>query len=127
MKSPLSPRIELEFFRQLWQKSDDPFWLCACAGEDFVLMAVNPGFGGQSFINGTLKKLREVRRMIDDSGYPIRLEVDGGVKIDNIRTIAEAGADTFVAGSAIFNTPDYRATIAAMRAELAKVDYRHHV
>jgi ribulose-phosphate 3-epimerase len=87
-----------------------------------LLMAVNPGFGGQSFINGTLKKLREVRRMIDDNGYPIRLEVDGGIKIDNIRMIAEAGADTFVAGSAIFNTPDYRTTIAAMRAELAKAD-----
>ena len=87
-----------------------------------LLMAVNPGFGGQSFINGTLKKLREVRRMIDDGGYPIRLEVDGGVKTDNIRAIAEAGADTFVAGSAIFGTPDYHATIAAMRAELAKAD-----
>ena len=92
-----------------------------------LLMAVNPGFGGQSFIDGTLKKLREVRRMIDDSGYPIRLEVDGGVKIDNIRAIAEAGADTFVAGSAIFSAPDYRATIAAMRAELAKADHRPHV
>lgn len=87
-----------------------------------LLMAVNPGFGGQSFIDGTLNKLREVRRMIDDSGFPIRLEVDGGVKIDNIRAIAEAGADTFVAGSAIFNTPDYRATLAALRAELAKAD-----
>jgi ribulose-phosphate 3-epimerase len=92
-----------------------------------LLMAVNPGFGGQSFINGTLRKLREVRRMIDDSGYPIRLEVDGGVKIDNIRMIAEAGADTFVAGSAIFNTPDYRATITAMRAELARVERQSHV
>jgi len=88
-----------------------------------LLMAVNPGFGGQSFINGTLKKLREARRMIDDSGHPIRLEVDGGVKTDNIRVIAEAGADTFVAGSAIFTTPDYRATLAAMRAELAKADH----
>ena len=87
-----------------------------------LLMSVNPGFGGQSFINGTLKKLREARRLIDDSGYPIRLEVDGGVKIDNIRLIAEAGADTFVAGSAIFNTPDYRATLAALRAELAQAD-----
>ena len=86
-----------------------------------LLMSVNPGFGGQSFIKSTLDKLREVRKMIDDSGRDIRLEIDGGVKIDNIREIAEAGADTFVAGSAIFNTPDYKATIAAMRAELAKV------
>ena len=87
-----------------------------------LLMAVNPGFGGQNFINGTLRKLREARRLIDDSGYPVRLEVDGGVKIDNIRAIAEAGADTFVAGSAIFNSSDYPATIAALRGELAKVD-----
>lgn len=86
-----------------------------------LLMSVNPGFGGQSFIMSTLDKLREVRKMIDDSGRDIRLEIDGGVKIDNIREIAQAGADTFVAGSAIFNTPDYKATIAAMRAELAKV------
>ncbi len=86
-----------------------------------LLMTVNPGFGGQSFIDGMLHKLREARRLIDDSGLPIRLEVDGGVKLDNIRRIAEAGADTFVAGSAIFNTPDYRATIAALRAELAQV------
>ncbi len=111
-----NPATPLEYLKYVMDKVDM-----------VLLMAVNPGFGGQSFINGTLRKLREVRRMIDDSGYPIRLEVDGGVKIDNIRTIAEAGADTFVAGSAIFNTPDYRATIAAMRAELAKVDYRHHV
>ncbi|MBL8260400.1 MAG: ribulose-phosphate 3-epimerase [Candidatus Competibacteraceae bacterium] len=87
-----------------------------------LLMAVNPGFGGQRFIEGTFAKLREARRLIDASGYPIRLEVDGGVKIDNIRAIAEVGADTFVAGSAIFNTPDYRATVAALRAELAKAD-----
>ncbi|MBK8182255.1 MAG: ribulose-phosphate 3-epimerase [Candidatus Competibacteraceae bacterium] len=87
-----------------------------------LLMSVNPGFGGQNFIKGTLNKLREARRLIDDSGCSIRLEVDGGVKIDNIRAIAEAGADTFVAGSAIFNTPDYRATLAALRAELAKAN-----
>ena len=87
-----------------------------------LLMTVNPGFGGQSFINGMLNKLREARRLIDESGLPIRLEVDGGVKIDNIQRIAEAGADTFVAGSAIFNTPDYRATLAALRAELAQVN-----
>ncbi|HXH01761.1 MAG TPA: ribulose-phosphate 3-epimerase [Candidatus Competibacteraceae bacterium] len=86
-----------------------------------LLMSVNPGFGGQKFIPATLGKLRQARRIIDQSGYDIRLEIDGGVKIDNIREIAEAGADTFVAGSAIFGTPDYKATIAAMRAELAKV------
>jgi len=84
-----------------------------------LLMSVNPGFGGQSFIPETLVKLREARKMIDESGYNIRLEVDGGVKVDNIREIAEAGADTFVAGSAIFNTDDYKATIDKMRAELA--------
>ncbi|MDO9451503.1 MAG: ribulose-phosphate 3-epimerase [Stagnimonas sp.] len=85
-----------------------------------LLMSVNPGFGGQSFIPGTLNKLREARALIDASGRDIRLEIDGGVKIDNIREIAAAGADTFVAGSAIFGKPDYAATIAAMRAELSK-------
>ncbi len=85
-----------------------------------LLMSVNPGFGGQSFIPSTLDKLRQARKIIDESGRNIRLEIDGGVKVDNIREIAEAGADTFVAGSAIFNTSDYRATIDAMRAELAK-------
>lgn len=85
-----------------------------------LLMSVNPGFGGQSFIPSSLDKLRTVRKMIDDKGLDIRLEIDGGVKIDNIREIAAAGADTFVAGSAIFNTEDYKATIDAMRAELAK-------
>jgi ribulose-phosphate 3-epimerase len=84
-----------------------------------LLMSVNPGFGGQSFIPSALVKLAEARRMIDASGYPIRLEIDGGVKTDNIREIAAAGADTFVAGSAIFNSRDYAATIAAMRAEIA--------
>ena len=84
-----------------------------------LLMSVNPGFGGQSFITSALDKLREARRIIDEGGRDIRLEIDGGVKVDNIRAIAEAGADTFVAGSAIFNTPDYKATIDAMRAELA--------
>ena len=84
-----------------------------------LLMSVNPGFGGQSFIPQTLVKLRQARKMIDESGYDIRLEIDGGVKVDNIREIAEAGADTFVAGSAIFNTDDYKATIDKMRAELA--------
>ncbi|EAS41851.1 ribulose-phosphate 3-epimerase [Photobacterium profundum] len=87
-----------------------------------LLMSVNPGFGGQSFIPNTLDKLREVRQRIDASGYDIRLEIDGGVKADNIREIAEAGADMFVAGSAIFNKPDYKAAIDEMRAELAKVE-----
>ncbi len=86
-----------------------------------LLMSVNPGFGGQKFIPSTLDKLRLVRERIDASGLDIRLEVDGGVGIGNIAEIAAAGADTFVAGSAIFNTDDYGATIAAMRAELAKV------
>ena len=85
-----------------------------------LLMSVNPGFGGQSFIPGTLAKLRQVRRLIDDSGLDIRLEIDGGVKVDNIREIAEAGADMFVAGSAIFSQPDYQQVIDEMRAELAK-------
>ena len=84
-----------------------------------LLMSVNPGFGGQSFIPHTLEKLKQARKMIDDSGYDIRLEVDGGVKVDNIRACAEAGADTFVAGSAIFGKPDYKAVIDEMRAELA--------
>jgi len=83
-----------------------------------LIMSVNPGFGGQSFILEALKKLQEVRRRIDESGYDIWLEIDGGVKVDNIHAIKQAGADTFVAGSAIFNTPDYHATIAAMRKEL---------
>ena len=86
-----------------------------------LLMSVNPGFGGQKFIPGTLDKLRQARKILDDSGYDIRLEIDGGVGIQNIREIAEAGADTFVAGSAIFNTDDYKATIDAMRTELAQV------
>ena len=86
-----------------------------------LLMSVNPGFGGQKFIPGTLDKLREVRALIDASGREIRLEVDGGVNVQNIGEIAAAGADTFVAGSAIFNQADYKAVIAAMRAELARV------
>ena len=86
-----------------------------------LLMSVNPGFGGQKFIPGTLDKLREARALIDASGRDIRLEVDGGVNVQNIRAIAEAGADTFVAGSAIFNAPDYKAVIDSMRAELAHV------
>ena len=86
-----------------------------------LLMSVNPGFGGQKFIPGTLQKLKEARAMIDASGFDIRLEIDGGVNVQNIAEIAAAGADTFVAGSAIFNQPDYKAVIDQMRAELAKV------
>ena len=88
-----------------------------------LLMSVNPGFGGQSFIPHTLEKLRQARKRIDESGYDIRLEIDGGVKVDNIRAIAEAGADMFVAGSAIFGQPDYQQVINDMRAELAKVGH----
>jgi len=84
-----------------------------------LLMSVNPGFGGQSFIPSALPKLRQVRQMIDRSGREIRLEVDGGVKVDNIEAIAAAGADTFVAGSAIFGAKDYRATVAAMKDKIA--------
>lgn len=86
-----------------------------------LLMSVNPGFGGQKFIPYVLDKLRAARSLIDASGYPIRLEVDGGVGLTNIREVAEAGADTFVAGSAIFNAPDYHAVITEMRAQLAQV------
>ncbi len=86
-----------------------------------LLMSVNPGFGGQSFIPATLDKLAQARKIIDRSGQAIRLEVDGGVKVENIAEIASAGADMFVAGSAIFSQPDYATVIAAMRAELAKV------
>ena len=85
-----------------------------------LLMSVNPGFGGQSFIPSTLDKLREARKLIDDSGYDIRLEIDGGVKVDNIREIKAAGADMFVAGSAIFSQDNYKKVIDEMRAELAK-------
>jgi ribulose-phosphate 3-epimerase len=85
-----------------------------------LLMSVNPGFGGQKFIAASLAKLREAKQRITASGREIRLEIDGGVKVDNIREIARAGADTFVAGSAIFGAKDYKATIAAMRAEIAK-------
>jgi len=86
-----------------------------------LLMSVNPGFGGQAFIPSTLTKLREARTLIDDSGLPIRLEVDGGVGPKNIAEVARAGADTFVAGSAIFNQPNYQAVIDTMRSELATV------
>jgi ribulose-phosphate 3-epimerase len=85
-----------------------------------LIMSVNPGFGGQSFIDSALRKIEKARKIIDASGRDIRLEVDGGIKIDNIRRVADAGADTFVAGSAIFNTPDYARVIDAMRTELAR-------
>lgn len=84
-----------------------------------LLMSVNPGFGGQSFIQSTLGKLKQARTLIDSAGLPIRLQVDGGVKVDNIETIAAAGADTFVAGSAIFGSGDYAQTIAQMRTNIA--------
>ena len=84
-----------------------------------LIMSVNPGFGGQSFIPAALKKIEKVRKLIDASGRDIRLEVDGGIKTDNIRQVADAGADTFVAGSAIFGKPDYKAVIDSMRAQLA--------
>ncbi len=84
-----------------------------------LLMSVNPGFGGQAFIPGTLTKIAETRRRLDAAQNPIRLEVDGGIGLHNIRAVAEAGADTFVAGSALFGSSDYRATVIAMRAELA--------
>jgi ribulose-phosphate 3-epimerase len=85
-----------------------------------LLMSVNPGFGGQSFIPSALPKIAQVRQIIDRSGFPIRLEVDGGIKVDNIAAVAAAGADTFVAGSAIFGAQDYRATIAAMRERIER-------
>jgi len=85
-----------------------------------LLMSVNPGFGGQKFIPSALDKLRQARKIIDDSGLDIRLEIDGGVKVDNIGEIAAAGADTFVAGSAIFGSDDYATTIAAMKSEIAR-------
>jgi ribulose-phosphate 3-epimerase len=85
-----------------------------------LVMSVNPGFGGQGFIDGSLRKIERLRRIIDASGRDIRLQVDGGIKVDNIRRVADAGADTFVAGSAIFGQRDYRQVIDAMRAELAR-------
>ena len=91
-----------------------------------LLMSVNPGFGGQKFLPSTLKKLVKVRRVIDDAGLPIRLEVDGGLSVENIREVADAGADMFVAGSAIFNSNDYSATIRAMRKELGQRQSKNH-
>ena len=106
----LNPHVGLDVLKYVLDKVDM-----------ILLMSVNPGFGGQSFIPSTLDKLREVRALIDSSGYDIRLEVDGGVSAKNIAEIAAAGADTFVAGSAIFNAPDYAEVIAEMRAQLATV------
>jgi ribulose-phosphate 3-epimerase len=103
-----NPHLGLEALRYVLDKVDM-----------VLLMSVNPGFGGQSFIPATLDKLREARALIDASGLDIRLEIDGGVTPENIAGIAAAGADTFVAGSAIFNQPDYRAVIAEMRSRLA--------
>lgn len=105
----LNPATSLDHLKYVMDKVDM-----------ILLMSVNPGYGGQSFIPGTLDKLREVRQLIDASGRDIRLEIDGGVKVDNIREIAEAGADTFVAGSAIFNADDYKTVIDQMRGELGK-------
>ena len=110
-----NPATPLDYLKHVMDKVDM-----------ILLMSVNPGFGGQSFIPGTLDKLREARKLIDESGYDIRLEIDGGVKVDNIREIAAAGADTFVAGSAIFGAKNdadanvYDTVIGKMREELAK-------
>lgn len=106
----LNPATSLEVLTHVMDKLDV-----------ILLMSVNPGFGGQSFIPHTLEKLRQVKALIKSSGRDIRLQVDGGVKVDNIKEIAQAGADMFVAGSAIFNQPDYKAVIEQMRSELAKV------
>jgi ribulose-phosphate 3-epimerase len=86
-----------------------------------LIMSVNPGFGGQSFIESALRKLERARKLIDSSGRDIRLQVDGGIKVENIRRVADAGADTFVAGSAIFGSRDYRSVIEAMRTKLARI------
>ena len=104
-----NPATPLDVLRHLMDKIDM-----------VLIMSVNPGFGGQSFIPSALDKLRAARELIDASGREIRLEIDGGVKVDNIAEIAAAGADTFVAGSAIFGADDYRATIDAMRAAIAR-------
>ena len=106
----LNPHVGLEPLRYVLDKIDM-----------ILLMSVNPGFGGQKFISSTIDKIKQVRALIDASGYDIRLEVDGGISAKNIREIAAAGADTFVAGSAIFNQPNYKAVIDSMRAELAAV------
>ncbi len=106
----LNPASSLELVKHVVERLDM-----------LLLMSVNPGFGGQKFIPATLNKLREARALIDASGRDIRLEVDGGVNLETLSAVAEAGADTFVAGSAIFNAPDYRDVIAQMRAQLAQL------
>ena len=106
----LNPATSLEVLTHVMDKLDV-----------VLLMSVNPGFGGQSFIPHTLEKLRQVKKLIAASGRDIRLQVDGGVKTDNIKAIAEAGADMFVAGSAIFNQPDYKVVIEQMRSELTNI------
>ncbi|ABM02035.1 ribulose-5-phosphate 3-epimerase [Psychromonas ingrahamii 37] len=106
----LNPATSLEVLTHVMDKLDV-----------VLLMSVNPGFGGQSFIPHTLEKLRQVKKLITTSGRDIRLQVDGGVKTDNIKEIAEAGADMFVSGSAIFNQPDYKVVIDKMRGELANI------
>ena len=105
----LNPAVGIDTVRWVMDKMDM-----------LLLMSVNPGFGGQKFIPATLDKLAEARKLIDSSGEDIRLEIDGGVTVQNIRQIAAAGADTFVAGSAIFGVDDYAQVIEAMRTELAK-------
>jgi ribulose-phosphate 3-epimerase len=107
----LNPATPLDTIKYVMEKLDM-----------LLLMSVNPGFGGQKFIPYVLDKLRDARTLIDASGLAIRLEVDGGVGVSNIRAVAEAGADTFVSGSAIFNAPDYAAVIADMRTQLALVE-----
>ncbi|MBA1147791.1 ribulose-phosphate 3-epimerase [Ectothiorhodospiraceae bacterium WFHF3C12] len=107
-----NPATPLDYLRYVMDKVDM-----------VLIMSVNPGFGGQAFIPTALDKLQEARRLIDDSGHDIRLEVDGGIKAENIRQVAEAGADTFVAGSAIFGRSDYGQVIGTMREELAKVGH----
>lgn len=104
-----NPATSLDYLKYVMDKVDM-----------ILIMSVNPGFGGQKFIVSALDKLSEARKMINASGYPIRLEIDGGVKVDNIQKIAAAGADTFVAGSAIFQSENYKTTIGKMRAELAQ-------
>ena len=106
----LNPHVGIEPLRYVLDKIDM-----------ILLMSVNPGFGGQKFIPTTIEKIRAVRALIDASGFDIRLEVDGGISASNIREIARAGADTFVAGSAIFNQPDYKTVIDAMRKELVTI------
>lgn len=106
----LNPAVGLEQIKHVLEKVDM-----------ILLMSVNPGFGGQKFIPSTLDKLREARALIDSSGFDIRLEIDGGVTTNNIREIAQAGADTFVAGSAIYGAEDYKQAIDTMRTELAKI------